>query len=432
MMKTTFAVSCPVLCALVLAACQRADDAGSRAPGAAADAASARAAPKQLRDTDVEPFQRELLELAFDAACRFPEGGHDKNRSRAQEQVVIACFELDQPLLALSFAPRVTGWRRGVAYADYAWYSASHGVTANVARYLELAQDVLAQEAKDPNAQAWRGDTIRVKVARAWRALGDEARADAVLRDVTEGSADAIDERWANTVADKVATLTPDTVLGELQKIALAMPETPVGEQFTGLVIMARAHGHFFDDAALRPKLEERLRDASAGLPPDVQLRALRMLAENHLEHGDDAGALRVVGDIADFVGRLQWRPEELIPTLAWIAELRVRAGDRERARSELVALLERYMEARDEITDIYRAETLRPLALVWHELGDAEQVEGLLALVLEEGMENPNSRPRCNDLVETCVDLAKHAIEPSPALWQRLRQIRDGLSDPW
>ena len=55
-----------------------------------------------------------------------------------------------------------------------------------------------------------------------------------------------------------------------------------------------------------------------------------------------------------------------------------------------------------------------------------------LLAQVIEEGMENPNSRPRCDDLVETLVAMAKAGIEPRPALTQRIREIVAGLGEPW
>src|SRR5262245_46132888 len=58
---------------------------------------SAPAAPPPLR-----PAQRDLLQLAFDAASSFPLDPHTRNRSRAQDEVVAACFELGQPDLAES------------------------------------------------------------------------------------------------------------------------------------------------------------------------------------------------------------------------------------------------------------------------------------------------------------------------------------------
>ena len=50
----------------------------------------------------------------------------------------------------------------------------------------------------------------------------------------------------------------------------------------------------------------------------------------------------------------------------------------------------------------------------------------------IEEGIENPNSRPRAQDLTTTCVSMAVHGVEPNEGIWIRVRQILDGLSDPW
>ena len=137
-------------------------------------------APEQLRDADVAPFQRALLELAFEAASKFPTFPHSKNRGRAQEEVLVACFELGLPKLALQFAPDTEGWRRGLAYADYAYYCAKQGVTKNVDRYLELAEAVASEESSDPNAQQWRIDKVRLKIARAHAAMGQLEKAEEI------------------------------------------------------------------------------------------------------------------------------------------------------------------------------------------------------------------------------------------------------------
>jgi hypothetical protein len=108
------------------------------------------------------------------------------------------------------------------------------------------------------------------------------------------------------------------------------------------------------------------------------------------------------------------------------------RPPPRARARAELEAALRSWHEERDAIVDIYRAGTLRPLAFACYTIGDPEQAEQLLALALEEGQVNPNSRPRCDDLVATCVALATRGIDPAPATWERLREIRRGLGNPW
>jgi hypothetical protein len=64
--------------------------------------------------------------------------------------------------------------------------------------------------------------------------------------------------------------------------------------------------------------------------------------------------------------------------------------------------------------------------------MGDAGTTLNLYRRALEAGQENPNSRPRTDDLIATCCSLALHAVEPDETLMSRIRDIRAGLGDPW
>ena len=63
-----------------------------------------------LQRAALQPWQRELLHVAFEAASRFPTEPHWKNRGRAQDVVVAACFQLEQPELARSYGERIGDW----------------------------------------------------------------------------------------------------------------------------------------------------------------------------------------------------------------------------------------------------------------------------------------------------------------------------------
>ncbi|HEU4420792.1 MAG TPA: hypothetical protein VFT55_17775, partial [Planctomycetota bacterium] len=126
------------------------------------------------------------------------------------------------------------------------------------------------------------------------------------------------------------------------------------------------------------------------------------------------------------------WRPADHVPVLARLCELRGRAGEVDQARADAEAAMAIYQRERDGIVDIDRAETIRPLAIAWHALGEVTTADGLLALALEEAIENPNSRPRADDFVDTAVAMARNRIEPSPALLIRMREICEGLGNPW
>ena len=53
-------------------------------------------------------------------------------------------------------------------------------------------------------------------------------------------------------------------------------------------------------------------------------------------------------------------------------------------------------------------------------------------ALAVEAGIDNPNSRPRAEDLSATCRSMALHDVRPDAQLWARIRQVSEGLGPPW
>lgn len=414
--------------ALLLAACSAdAPDASETAPGSSPSGGA-----KEVEDAGVAPFQRELLTLAFEAASKFPTFPHSKNRGRAQEEVLVACFELGLPKLALQFAPDTEGWRRGLAYADYAYYCAKQGVTKNVDRYLELAEAVASEESADPNAQQWRIDKVRLKIARAHAAMGRMEKAEEIGGAIEATSKGAVDANWSQTVSSWVAEMDLEQAREELAGITQTFENQSLGEQYSSLLVLSALHGRFFSDEAFRAELEERLLVRFFKLPPNLRLDAIAPMVGHYLDAEDLDGARNVIVRMAEILDGARWRTEDKVPQMARIAELHVDTGDEERARQELQQALELYQSGREDIFDINRCESLRPIALGFYKLGDREQGEGLLAVAVEEGVENPNARPRCDDLVATCVALAARGVEPSPALMARLREISAGLVDPW
>jgi hypothetical protein len=383
-------------------------------------------------DAPIESFQRDLLQLAFAAASKFPSIPHAKNRGRAQDLVIAACFEMDQPLLAVSLAPSVEGWRRAVAYADFAWCCAKVDDVDGAKRYIGLAEAVLDESRGQANAQDWRADKVRIKIARALRALGDESQSKAVLASVSPSSAGAVDRSWTGTMASHLDVMTSATAANELERITETFLSQSLGEQYTSLMLVAGIHGRFFAEEAVRAITEERLFVRFEKLPTDLRLDAMAPLVGHYVEHQDLAGARNVIHTMTQLMAKFSWRPEQRLPQLARIANLRDAVGDRDRAKSELQEAFQYYNDNREQIVNIDRCEALRALALAWHKFGDAQQADDLLAICLEEALVNPNSRPRCDDLVETCIAMAHRKQQASAALWQRLHEISNGLSTPW
>ncbi|MCK5945435.1 MAG: hypothetical protein KAI24_25820 [Planctomycetes bacterium] len=398
-MKAPLPSIVPVLMTLAFAACGQPEPAAATATAPRATAPAAR----EVVDAELAPYRRELLQLAFDAASKFPRFPHHKNRGRTQELVLEACFELGLPKLALHFAPDAEGFRRGLAYADFAFHSARQGVLRDVDRYLRLAEQVIAEESAAENVQAWRVDKVRLKVARALAAAGRSDQAGEVAATIDAASRGAVDAGWTATVASKVADLTLAQAEQHLEDITDSFAGQSLGEQCTSLAVLGALHGRFFAAAELRAAVEERLLDRFVKLPARLRLDAIEPLVGHYLANERPDGARDVVVRMAELVASVpRWRPEDKLPELARIAALHGELGDVERARRELEQALAYYHEHRDEIFDVYRCDALRPVALAFHAIGDRQRGLDLLALGVEEAVENPNSRPRCDDLVET------------------------------
>ena len=72
-------------------------------------------------------FQIKLLDIAFESATAIPVNPHLKDRSKAQENVIETCLRLDQPKRALAYIEKIENWRRGLCYANLAFYYAKQG-----------------------------------------------------------------------------------------------------------------------------------------------------------------------------------------------------------------------------------------------------------------------------------------------------------------
>ena len=81
---------------------------------------------------------------------------------------------------------------------------------------------------------------------------------------------------------------------------------------------------------------------------------------------------------------------------------------------------------------NIERVTALLPVAETYLEISDPGKALRLYKHIADEAVVNPNSRPRAMDLAAICRSLAVHGCAPDAELWNRLRQIRKDLNDPW
>ncbi len=382
-----------------------------------------------IGDKPLAGFQRELLDLAFQTATALPVEPHIKNRSRAQEAVVATCLELDQSRRALEYAERIDNWRRGAAYADIAFYSAQHGDVSGARHCLDLARRIserVEDEAvEDASAQRWRTDRIRATIARTYLSLGQPEQAAQFEAGVAQSEAGEVEAlKVARTDAEafdeQLAALDSVVATGDFDQVRNALDS------------YAELYDRSYASEDRRAQVEAKIKAAWKKLPIMVHVELLMELSGYALDHEDRAKALALVEEAELLVNGSRWSPEDQLPVIARMAILRYRAGDEGKARSEADAALAMFDAARDRIVNIYRAGTLRPLAEAYRSMGDTAAALTVYKRAVEEGVENPNSRPRAEDLSATCCSMALHAVEPDAELWARLREVFEGLGQPW
>lgn len=367
-------------------------------------------------------WRDELLERAWRAASAMPTVPHLKNRSRAQESIVDTCIELGLPERAETLALQITNWRSAAALSSIALNQARTGLHDDARRIARLTEALIAKHA-DETTQEWQDERVRARLAATYVWTGDKADAARLVPGIGESEAGAVQSAVA-------ARSSPEDADARFAAIDKAIVTGGFENVRNALQACAELHASCWDDGARRARAERTIREGWGLLPLRVRIDLLATLASTRLDHG--AEALSIVAEIRALVDGAQWRPEDRLPLASQVALLRFRGGEQQPARRELDQLLASYEQQRASIVDIYRAGALRPLAEAYASMGDPDAARRVYAFALEEGALNPNSRPRADDLVATCLSMAKKGIEPGAAITRRLAELEAALGDPW
>ncbi len=374
-----------------------------------------------ISDKPLAGYQSELLSIAFEVASAVPSVPHIKDRSATQEAVVTACLELGQPLKASSFAERIENWRRGMCYANLAFYFAQHDLGDEARHHIGLAEKVL----KEDHGQEWRSNRIYIRIRQTRTLLGDAAVSEGEPTEVVESETGKAEEAVAmvsdaNSFDKTVALLDVLIASGNFDMTKNA------------LTAYARLFERFYDDESRRSVSESKIRGSSDRLPVPVRTDLYILLAEAALDHSDNAKCISLIDEIQLVVSEQGWPAEQHVPLMGRLIEIRYRAGDAEAAKREADSCVELFESRKDAMVNLYRALTLRPLAQAYQAMGDSVKALSVYRQVIEEGLANPNSRPRAQELSATCVSMALYGVEPDAELMGRIRQIREGLGQPW
>lgn len=370
-------------------------------------------------DKPIAGFRQELLELAFRAASAIPIEADLKDRCRAQEAVVAAWLELDQPRRVLGHIEQIRDWRRGAAYADLAMYCARHGRTEEVRKYLDIAAHVAEGE------EDWRRDRIRVKIAQvyAWLGQHEQAKRFGVAVETSE---------TGKVVGLAAASHDANSFDAQMKEVGRLVAIEKFDIQRNALESAARLFDDFYGDLKRRSTVEDKIKASWGKMPPFVRIDLLLAMAGSALERKDQAKALALVNEAQAIADGARWPVDYYIPLTARLAGLRCRAGDKERVGRDIAAALVSFDAEREKVLSTERAATLLLIAEAYQAMGDTAASLAVYKKALAEGVSNPNGRPRALDLSACCRSLALRAVEPDAELRGRIREALAGLRQPW
>ncbi|QDU83925.1 hypothetical protein Pla163_10260 [Planctomycetes bacterium Pla163] len=382
------------------------------------------AATVVLVEPELEAFQIELLDLAFDVASAVPSSPHHKTRGALQEEVATCALRLDQHERALAYADRIENWRRGNTYADVAMFLSERGAGERAAELIESAREIAL--ATDPDLpQSWRAGRILAKIAYVLVVLDRTDEADRLAGGLESSDQGIVDKARA-------LTMEPEDFERRMRAVDEVVRRGDLEQVAHAFEACVELYDRFYADEARRALVLEKLRGSWKQVPIPVRLDITLQLVDVALGRDDAEGALVLLEDAQTVVDGSKWRVRDLVPMKSRLAVMRFRCGDEAGGRSALVDALATYDEEWPGIVDIWRAETLRPVAESFFAFGDRERALSLYRRVVSDGVTNPNSKPRAEDLVATLCSLALHGIAPDEELREALSAARAGLSDPW
>jgi hypothetical protein len=399
------------------------------APQPDSQAHSGAAAQATPLPTDVDPWQIELLELAFGVASSIPETPHLRDKAKAQEWCATAALALDQVDVATRYAESMKTWRQATMLADIGGWYASRGDHAEMTRFAERALSLA------PLARDWQRDRIRVHAARAYAKGGEDARAKALAAGVGEADMGkvelAVAERGTGAAgADGGdAASNFDVQLAQVDEWIMTL-NFDLTRNAAEICIALYATCQ--DDPERCARIERSIAAANRTLPPDIRISNLLALARVASAQVQMDRSAALVESAEGILNAGNWMPQDEIVQVAAIAIGKHAIGRSDAARHDLANALNLFGERREEILDIDRATPLRAVAVTQALMGDRADAHQTFLRALDEGTGNPNARPRAEDLTETCVAMVRHGVNPGDEGWARIRTIRGGLADPW
>lgn len=363
-----------------------------------------------------------VLQAAFDSACTMPLHPHIKTRSRLQQELAFAWIEMGRPAKAVSCIEDIADWRAGLVHAQLAFHYAQEGNREQAGEHLAEAMTLARETTVD-----WGRDRTLARVIDSYVLLGESEQTEALLEglDPSEIGKDAI---------VRAAEASAEDISGEMEVLKGMIEEGLFDGQRHALDALVIWYGRPETDPALRQEIETLVLETAKELPGlFFQFLYREKLADAEIGLGNPQAALDLADEIDGLVSMARW--PYLHDRYMWearILALRARAGKGMEVQPKLEELVARYEEESDSIVNIWRADALRPIAEAFVDAGDPARAIDVYVRALEVSLDNPNSRPRLEDLVATSISIVAHDVEPTPELWDAIENVRSQLGDPW
>jgi tetratricopeptide (TPR) repeat protein len=368
----------------------------------------------------LEGFQKDLLLTAFDVASAIKVNPHIVERSVAQEEVVGAVLDLGQPELALPLIDRIENWRKGTAQADLGLFYAHSGQIEEAKEHFKAAEKIAA------TIHDWQRDRIRAHVARGYAYIGEQDKAKELSQNIDRTEAAKVGPALAKIVTDEDFDVHYEVLKGLLSQ----------KQQFdikrNMLLSVVELWNTNYDNPKRRKKLEKLIQNSWGDLLGVIRIELITLMSEYALEHQDPKTALKMLTKSDKVFDIKTWHPQYGIPVAAQLAQLYYHAGKPEKAQALINQAEAAFGEKQHEIAGIYQSQTLVPIADAYQIIGRTQDAFRVYTQALDVADDNPNARPRAEDIARICRSMAVASFEPTPELWQRLRELKDGLGDPW
>ncbi|MEL6429660.1 MAG: hypothetical protein AAFU73_20850 [Planctomycetota bacterium] len=359
-----------------------------------------------------------LVRFAVDLTALMPTVPHEKTRSRLQSELVESALDAGELEVARAIPPTITNWRRGLGLATIAAHLAENGTPEETQDALEAAI-AFEESITGEFDQGWRRDRVRAMIGKTFALMGDPVRAARIQRGLEPSEAQrlaevsvdfASEENWR----ESVEAMSQLIVRGNLDQVQ------------HGLLTLTKIYERFGTTTEERDEILAAIRSVWDGSHLQPRIEALLRMIETDLGRGDKAHAMSMVEEIEGLIAGNRWQPEMKVGMLATAAAKRFRCGDEDGAREALAGALGLFGDEREGIVNMFRVRALLPLAEAYAEIGNTQSADEVYRVALTEALENPNERPRIDNLVQIVRSIVERGHRPSKGLRTQVQQVGD------